>query len=195
MAAEPREVGFLPLAGLTAGEAQPWIEQVSGHLAVPCRLLGAPAVELVKVPGRDQLDADRLLYQIEALAEDGEMAGRLLVGLTARDVATPLFTFVFGRARVAGSAAVVSTARLDPRFYGLPADPVLTARRATAEILHELGHVAGLGHCRDAACLMHFSGTVEAVDLRGLAFCAACAAALPAATSAPVLSRWPRRVG
>jgi archaemetzincin len=55
----------------------------------------------------------------------------------------------------------------------------LTAQRATAEILHELGHVAGLGHCRDASCLMCFSGSVEAVDLRGLAYCAACAAALP----------------
>jgi archaemetzincin len=101
------------------------------------------------------------------------------VGLTALDLAIPIFTFAFGRARKNGRAAVVSLSRLDPVFYGLPADGERLAERATAEILHELGHVAGLVHCSDAACLMTFAGSIEKVDVRGSHFCDACVRALP----------------
>jgi archaemetzincin len=48
-----------------------------------------------------------------------------------------------------------------------------------AEVVHELGHVAGLGHCPDLGCIMQFATSVERIDLRGPGFCAACAAALP----------------
>jgi archaemetzincin len=169
-----QEVGFLPVAGLARPAAEELVAYASAHLAVPCRLLDAPSGwDLVRVPGRDQLDADRLLAAIESLDNP---AGHALVGLTDQDLAVPIFTFVFGRARVGGHAAIVSLARLRPELYGRPPDPALTARRATAEILHELGHVAGLGHCRDFQCLMHFSNDVEAADLRPMAFCPACAA-------------------
>jgi len=168
-----QEVGFLPVAGLSRPAAEELVAHASAHLAVPCRLLEAPAgLALVRVPGRDQIDADRLLGAIEALDNP---EGRALVGLTDRDLAIPIFTFVFGRARVGGHAAVVSLARLRPEHYGRPPDPALTARRATAEILHELGYVAGLGHCQDFQCLMRFSTDVEAADLRPMALCPACA--------------------
>jgi archaemetzincin len=169
-----QEVGFLPVAGLARPAAEDLVAHASAHLAVPCRLLDTPeGFELVRVPGRDQLNADRLLAAIEALDNP---QGRALVGLTDRDLAIPIFTFVFGRARVGGHAAVVSLARLRPEIYGRPPDPALTLRRATAEILHELGHVAGLGHCQDFQCLMHFSTDVEAADLRPMVLCPACAA-------------------
>jgi archaemetzincin len=171
------EIDFLPLAGLTAEEADRLVAQASSHLAVPCRLVEAPPdLELATVPGRDQVDADHLLGRLEAIES---LPGRALVGLTGKDLAIPILTFVFGRARVGGHAAVVSLARLRPERYGQPPDPALTARRTTAEILHELGHVAGLVHCQDFQCLMHFSTDVEAADLRPLTFCAACAAELP----------------
>ena len=46
----------------------------------------------------------------------------MIVGVTSLDVGLPIFTFVFGRARQGGSAAVVSLARLEPAFYGLAPD-------------------------------------------------------------------------
>jgi archaemetzincin len=101
------------------------------------------------------------------------------VGVTPKDVAIPIFTFVFGRARAGGSAALVSLARLDPAFYGLGQDNGLMAWRAVQEMLHELGHLALLGHCPDAACVMSFAGSVEKIDVRGAGFCARCAPGLP----------------
>lgn len=152
--------------------------RLSRRVALPCHA-GAPVegLDLATLPGRGQVDADRLLARIHAWPAE---PGAVLVGLTALDVAIPIFTFVFGRARLGGRAALVSTARLDPRFYGLPSDPLLAARRTTDEVIHELGHVAGLRHCDDALCLMRFAGSVDQVDARGSAFCPGCERRLPA---------------
>ena len=77
------------------------------------------------IRGRDQLDANLLLEALEARAADG----RLLVGVASQDIAIPVFTFVFGLARQGGRACVVSLARADPSFYGLPAG-LVPPRRA-----------------------------------------------------------------
>jgi archaemetzincin len=175
-AAPWREIAISPLGALPTPVLDGVLAELSRHAEIPCRKappLGGPEPD--PVPGRDQADADRLLARLEAAAAEDVP----LVGLTPRDLGLPLFTFVFGRARLGGRAAVVSLARLEPGRYGLPPDPRLVERRAVAEILHELGHVAGLRHCAEPRCLMRFAASVEAVDLRGLSFCPACAAALP----------------
>jgi archaemetzincin len=120
--------------------------------------------------------ADDLLRQLESMPTE---KGILLAGVTLLDMATPIFTFVFGRSRLGGHASVVSLARLNPEAYGFKADPELTVRRGVAEILHEVGHNLELSHCRDYSCLMYFSHDVETLDLRGLSFCAACSEMLP----------------
>jgi archaemetzincin len=157
--------------------------KLSRRVALPCRAgTRVEDLDLATVSGRDQVDADRLLERIHAWPAE---PGTVLVGLTALDVAIPTFTFVFGRARLGGRAALVSTARLDPRFYGLPWDAELAARRATDEVIHELGHAAGLRHCNDAFCLMRFAGSVDQVDARGSTFCPGCAGRLPYWLRAP----------
>jgi archaemetzincin len=128
------------------------------------------------LPDREQVDADALLERLEDERTD---PGTLLVGMTMRDLGIKIFTFVFGRARRNGRAALVSMARLRPEFYGLPPDPELTARRSVAEIVHELGHVMGLAHCEDFECIMHFANNAETIDLRGTTFCLTCSSELP----------------
>jgi archaemetzincin len=145
---------------------------VSRRVSVPCRLESVLSFEdLPLIEGRQQVDADAVLHILEARPR---AAGRVVVGLTGLDIGTRIFRFVFGRARRSGDAAVVSLARLDPAFYGMPPDPRLTMHRLATEILHELGHVAGLGHCNDFSCRMHFVANVESLDLRGNGLCRRC---------------------
>jgi archaemetzincin len=173
-----REVHLLPLDGLERPLAEEIAARMSRSLSAACRIVesGSGPLSMPTLPGRDQLDADALLAALEAvpIADDA-----VLVGLTTRDIALPIFTFVFGRARQGARAALVSLTRLDAAFYGLPSDPDSLAQRATNEIVHELGHLASLAHCPDASCLMSFAGSVEKVDVRGSAFCDACRGRLP----------------
>lgn len=176
-AEEPEaSIDIVPLGLLDPGLATSLVERLSRRIGAACRL--RPRLLLADVPrveGRDQADADALLACLEASAPPGTIR----VGLTALDVAVPIFTFVFGRARRAGRACLVSLARLDPVQYGLPPEPQRLVERAAVEVLHELGHVAGLDHCRESACLMSFAASVQAIDVRGSTFCGECARHLP----------------
>jgi uncharacterized peroxidase-related enzyme len=92
----------------------------------------------------------------------------------ACDLFVPVLTFVFGEAQLDGNCAVVSTARLDEEFYGLPARSDLLRERLVKEASHELGHTFGLRHCADWRCVMASSHAVERLDVKGADFCAAC---------------------
>lgn len=97
-----------------------------------------------------------------------------VVGITDVDLCIPVLTFVFGQAQLDGHGAIVSTHRLRSEYYGLPPDGEALVRRILAETLHELGHVYGLVHCTDYACVMHASTSVDEVDVRGAVYCPAC---------------------
>jgi archaemetzincin len=162
--------------------------RVSRRVSVPCRVVAdGGAIAAPDVAGRDQWDADLLLAALETQAAASAQMGTVLVGIAARDIGNPIFTHFFGRARLGGRALLVSTARLAPGFYGMADDAAVTAQRAALEVLHELGHVAGLRHCATAACLMRVTSTVEMIDLRGSEFCASCTALLPRRLVLPLL--------
>jgi archaemetzincin len=176
-AAQAEALDLLAL-GSQAGTALEAIAQrLSRDVKIPCRTVPARSgLVPPRLSARDQVDAGALLQMLEASPLS---AGHLLVGVTTEDLAIPIFTFVFGLGRQGGRVALVSLARADPAFYGLPPDPGLRDARAVDEIRHELGHVAGLEHCPDHTCLMSFAGSIERVDARGSQFCAQCAAQLP----------------
>ncbi len=170
-----RSVELHALGGLAPERARTLAARLSRRVGAPCRVAEAGAGPVALLPGRDQTDADALL----AWLESQPVRDAVVLGVTAQDLAIPIFTFVFGRARSGGQAAVVSLARLDPAFYGLPADEELLVRRGVRELLHELGHLARLPHCDHPECLMRFAGSVEKADLRGAEFCDSCAERLP----------------
>ena len=168
------ELRFVPLAATAATLARELVPRASRALSLPCRLMPADeGLPVAPLPGRTQIDADRLLAAVEARADDARTA---LVALTPLDIGSPIFTHHFGRSRLGGRAALVSFARLAPSFYGLPDDADLLLRRATAEVVHEVGHLFGLPHCDDPSCVMRFAHVVEAIDVRGAGYCARCRA-------------------
>jgi archaemetzincin len=169
-------VDLLPVGPSEPGWLSGFAARLSRSVALPVHLLPSAGLQPPRIQGRDQIDAGALLATLEA---QPLRAPHLLVGVTIADLAIPVFTFVFGLARQGGHACVVSRARTDPEFYGLPPDPELRDSRLVCEVLHELGHLATLEHCADRGCLMSFAGNIERVDTRGDRFCEPCAGRMP----------------
>jgi archaemetzincin len=95
----------------------------------------------------------------------------LVLGVTEVDLYVPELNFVFG---LAAPGAIISLARLNPEFYGLPPDPRLLQERSLKEAVHELGHLLGLGHCPHPSCVMFFSNQLSDTDRKGSGFCPTC---------------------
>jgi archaemetzincin len=97
-----------------------------------------------------------------------------VVGIADIDLYVPGLNFVFGEAATGLGTATVSLYRLRQEYYGLPPDEALFLERATKEIIHELGHTFGLGHCPNNKCVMHFSNSLADTDLKETHFCNMC---------------------
>lgn len=94
--------------------------------------------------------------------------------LTNVDIFIPIFTYLFGLAQFEKNNAVVSSYRLDNKFYGLPENLEMLENRTVKEIIHELGHTFGLIHCQDYHCVMYSSVTVDDLDSKSENFCESC---------------------
>jgi archaemetzincin len=126
--------------------------------------------------------ATRLQYHstqiLARLLETPSPVGAKTLGVCDVDLFIPILTFVFGEAQLGNRAALISVHRLRQPFYGLPADGRLFYERCEKEAVHELGHAFGLIHCQGFECVMHFSKSIEQVDLKQSLFCPSCAGLL-----------------
>jgi len=121
-------------------------------------------------PVRNQYVAD---YFLEELLRYKEDLSTIVLGVTAVDIYEDGLNFVFGVA-LPYKVAVISTARLHNRFYGLPEDKGLYLLRVVKEAVHEIGHVIGLPHCPNPKCVMHFSNSLADTDYKDYRFCQKC---------------------
>lgn len=154
----PALLGFLQ-EGLTRELGA--VVRMGGNLPLP----GASPEGLGQYPGAPFLAA------LAAVRPPGD---EVILGVTGVDLTAPGLNFVFGLADPAHGAAVISLARLYPEFYGQPRNPGRFKARAVIEAVHELGHLLGLGHCLDPACVMSFSNSLADTDRKGPGFCQAC---------------------
>jgi archaemetzincin len=160
------------------------VPELAVRLAEAAGLQTEPGTTFPLPPGwldhrRNQFPSVRFLEALANLrgAQSGDLQAAdrpLLLGLTDVDLFAPQLNFVFGQADVAGGVAVVSTHRLRPQFYGEAPDARLLAERTLKEAVHETGHLLGLGHCPDRACVMWFSNSIKETDAKGLSFCGGC---------------------
>ena len=123
---------------------------------------------------RVQYDAGRVVEWLAShYASLLRPGSRLVVGVADADGYVEGLNFVFGLAVPRLGAAVVFTRRLK---YG--ADRGVYMERLVKEVLHEVGHLLGLGHCRNPECVMSFSNSLAEVDSKRAWFCQSCRALL-----------------
>jgi archaemetzincin len=120
---------------------------------------------------RGQYNSSLILRQL--ITKPPADAEKILAVLDV-DLFIPILTFVFGEAQLKGTGAVVSTHRLQNRFYGLPENRELTTGRLLKEAVHELGHTFGLIHCLQPKCVMNSSTYVENIDQKSDEICPLC---------------------
>ena len=125
---------------------------------------------------RNQFDANLLLKELLSYAHLG---ADKVVFLFREDLFADELAFVFGLANQ--QFCIVSTARLDPRYYGekdMEKARGLFKKRLLKEVVHELGHTMGLAHCRNKGCAMVHANSVSDVDLKGESLCSSCSKSL-----------------
>ena len=118
---------------MTAGDTERLInlgkvaESVEKDLGSPVRRLS------VDLAFHNSYDAERKQYYstgiLKELLHNFPPDALKAIGIVPFDMFIPILTFVFGEAQLDGKVAVVSTARLEQTFYGLPSNQPLLDRR------------------------------------------------------------------
>jgi len=160
-----RPLGIVLLDDIESEVIEKVVALVSEKLGVDVSLLGRAECHAGFVPARRQWRADLIIGQC---VERFSTSGRFSLGLTAKDLYTPSLNFVFGLALGSKGLALVS-------WYRLRNEGGAFVTRLAKEVIHEVGHLEGLGHCSNDSCVMWFSNTLGETDRKGLDFCEACA--------------------
>jgi archaemetzincin len=170
-AAAPLTVRLVSLGSLPPAMLGFLQEGLTREMGAVVRMAGNLSLPASCPEGRSQYPGAPLLAALAAARPPKE---EVILGVTGVDLTAPGLNFVFGLADPRGRAALISLARLYPEFYGQPRDPGLFKARAVKEAVHELGHLLGLGHCPDPACVMSFSNSLADTDKKGPGFCQDC---------------------
>lgn len=164
------KVTLKPLGNITDATMEKLKDRVGGIFHCPVEIeAGFGDLAQAYNPQRKQYFSSKLLASLKKSQRDERV-----VGIADVDLYVPRLNFVFGEADIVSGTAIISLHRLRQEYYGLAPDEALFMERATKEIVHELGHTFGLGHCPNNRCVMHFSNSLADTDLKEPSFCSSC---------------------
>lgn len=156
-----KPLGILRLGQVPRGMIQAVAGAFAGEIGMATRMMpGLDPPDYAFDRHRIQYDAARIITRIESMDLDG--CARV-VALVDVDLFVPVFTFVFGEARLGGRVALVSLFRLADR-----------PERAVKVALHEFGHLCMLDHCREPRCVMNFAKGLGQLDRVPTYYCRYC---------------------
>ncbi len=138
----------------------------------PCvATTSAPLPRTAFHPVRCQYLAETLRNQVRP---GNHEPGVVVLGLTEADLYAPGLNYVLGEADMPGNTAIVSLAYLRPTTPGATISRSHLQERAVKVAIHEVGHLFGLVHCREAGCVMQFANSAAMVDAAPRKLCPAC---------------------
>jgi archaemetzincin len=159
----------LRIALLPIGEVN---EAVVSHLASELSAFGeVDVLRAVDIPESAYRSRRRQYLASDLMKLTAGFPQDKVIGITEVDTYEGSKRFVFGLAEVGGKSAIVSLSRLN-------GNPEVIPRRATKEVVHELGHTFGLRHCPDKSCVMTFSNSLGDTDFKEKDYCRSCALVL-----------------
>jgi archaemetzincin len=178
-------VALLPI-GKFPEEVSPSLDLLKEYaglmFGLPVKLLppldlagGAVTSRINPYTGKRQLLAPDIL---DLLKEKLPPDAYCLQAITMEDLyPEPSWNFVFGEASLRERVGVFSFARYDPAFFGEERGggfKDLLLRRSLDVLVHEAGHMFGLGHCLYFRCVMNGSNHMQEADSRPMHLCPVC---------------------
>jgi archaemetzincin len=158
-------VHLVVIGRFPSGWIDPIARELEAHLHVQAVVEATPRPlpEAAYYRPRNRYRAERLLDFLTNEWSASPAEERVL-GLTSRDISTTTERFedwgILGLANMGERAAVVSSFRMRRRTT-----PEHALWRMTTTAVHETGHVLGLPHCPEPACIMRdANGTMDTVD-------------------------------
>jgi archaemetzincin len=109
------------------------------------------------------------------LRKMGKKRGDKIMAVTDVDLYSTDYDFVYGEADMKAGVASLSIHRLFNEDPGDSPDLNLTVERIIREATHEIGHLFGLGHCRNRQCVMCTCTCLAEVDAAHDGLCSDCA--------------------
>jgi archaemetzincin len=97
-----------------------------------------------------------------------------IMAVTDVDLYSTGYDFVYGEADIKAGIASLSVSRLHDGNPDVSSDLSLATERIIREATHEIGHLFGLGHCRDRQCVMCTCTCLAEVDAAHGGLCPEC---------------------
>ena len=168
---QKKTIGLVPFGAVS----KDFLEEIGTELkkCVPIEYVILPSIpvpQLAYDSKRRQYNSRIFLDQLKRR----EAPIQHIIGVTDCDLFTPKWSFVFHESDIVLGIGVFSMKRLPSEYYGKIPDAKIFSSRVLTEMIHVLGHIHGLHHCKNPYCVMYFSTAIDDTDRKGHQFCQDC---------------------